>query len=206
MNRLALFVITFLIAGSCFGQHLFYGFPRNINKRLRELKHIDTLVMYYRGCSACKINTPLMFYILHKERKKVVIEVYRWTNPNIDVPSTRVYRKSEKNGNIRDLLNFTITHLDKIKTQSVNETPFFESRETVDSNGVHRVELKGNDGNHGPFISYYIDFGKNSFSGTILGVTDVAELFEKLPDVGHMAMYFHELYSIYSKERIVDRP
>jgi hypothetical protein len=190
----------------CKGGNEIYNCPPNVQARYKKLVgQADTFIMYNRSCGTCLRGTPYLVYFIYKKDSKIMAEVYSWKSPIYGKKGKCVLKQRLKLNERRIFFDFAIKNYDSLSKEAMNQKPFMKYTRYVDGNGKEFFMPKNeNIQLQGSFIEYQIILKEKDLTGRVFGGRNVKKVESVLPVTGEMMRLFHDFYSKYSKENIVD--
>lgn len=198
-----LFLLLFVLMPLTSKAIYLFECPKIIVERYNNVSRKDTFIVYLRMCGACHDGVEYTAYFMYRDKKKTKLEVYKW-------------RKGESFGYefhklLNDSLNDEIFHFIKsnfhqLQIESTNQTPWYIANYVKNSKGDSATIYIGNEGTHGPYIDFHVKLGAKYMESSIFGASNIKQYKEKLPAIAKMMLLFHQSFSVFSVNDIVDEP
>jgi hypothetical protein len=191
----------------CIAGHKIYNAPSSVQAKYEKLiAQSDTFIMYNRSCGTCYTGTPYLIYFVYKKKSRIMMEVYSWESPAVKLKGKRILKRRLKWNKGRQFIDYAIENYDSLEIESGNNMPFRKNEKHVGNNGEEFIMFEdGNRHLQGPSIKYEIIFREKDLYGRVFGVENIKQVSSVLPTTGNMMRLFHDFYSKYSKEKIVDQ-
>lgn len=177
-------------------------FPKNLQKRYYKLQKRDTLITYQRNCAGCDMHPLVYLYFIYKKSGRFFWEVYGWNSIEKDAVRLDTHIEHKKN-KLKSIVKFVANNFDSIsyETQQFSQ---YSKRERRINDTLYEVVDDGHKFSHGPYIKFEIKFSGNIIEGNIFGPLSISEFSSRVPKIGFMSQKIHELYSVYTTDKIID--